>query len=276
MSHPFATRLVQLIHPDEGRRAALVDGNDLHLLATYRSIHEFALTAATTKWRLRDLLSTDLSGIVLDYQRVYRFETAWRFLPAFDHPQEPGRCLVSGISSGNWKYLGSGDSLHGHGESLAIADPPAEIRLPEVAAAYVIGEGGTPRRAGLAAGIRGPRRSVLGPELVLDSELLLLDASAELLRAGRKIWSRTFASKSVSLPLALAAVEADHFTNADHRRRGDTHVHFFGEKLFNAMDSPSAQDGDEAIVELIGFGCRLNTRVEAEQPATVLAGALPL
>src|SRR6266700_3191920 len=95
MSAGISTRLVQLTHPEEGRRAALVYGNNLHLLATYRSVYSFAMAALDTGWKLRDVLSTDLSGIELDYDEVYQLATPWRFLPSFDHPSEPGACLVS-------------------------------------------------------------------------------------------------------------------------------------------------------------------------------------
>src|ERR1700722_19436755 len=107
MSPGIPTRLVQLRHPDEGRRAAVVYDNELHLLATYRSIYSFARAAIDTGWKLRDLLSTDLSGIVLGYDEIYELETPWRFLPSFDHPIEPGRCLVSAAGA-EWRYLGSG------------------------------------------------------------------------------------------------------------------------------------------------------------------------
>ena len=110
VSAGIPTRLVQLEHPDEGRRAALVYENELHLLATYRSLYSFAQAAIETGWRLRDLLSTDLSGIVLDYEKVYRLETPWRFRPCFDYPEEPGRCLVSSAA----------DSGPRHGSFLAL------------------------------------------------------------------------------------------------------------------------------------------------------------
>ena len=74
-------------------------GDELCLLATFRTVYAFATAAIETGQELRDLLSTDLSGIVLDYQEVYALKSAWRFLPSFDHPQEPGRCLVSGCAN---------------------------------------------------------------------------------------------------------------------------------------------------------------------------------
>lgn len=271
--------LVQLTHPDEGRRAALVYGGELHLLATYRSIYDFARAALETGWKLRDLLSADLSGIVLDYSEIHELGTPWRFLPAFDQPREPGRCLVSGLASegpaATWQYQGSGDCLYGHGEPLPVSSVSAAVRIPELAAAYVIGEGGVPRRLGVAAGIRGPRHSALGPELMLETESPYVEGAARLLRGRDVIWSREFATE-VPLMHALAAVEVDHFRHADHRRPGDTHIHFFGAKLFVTSDALVAGDGDEAIVELKGFGRALRSTVLAEQPAPVPVEALPL
>jgi len=54
------TRLVQIIHPEFGRRVALVSGDELHLLSTFRSVYAFAVAAIETGQNLRALLSTDL------------------------------------------------------------------------------------------------------------------------------------------------------------------------------------------------------------------------
>ena len=278
MAHHTPTHLVQMTHPDEGRRAALVHGNELHLLATYRSVYHFAAVAIETGWKLRDLLSTDLSGIVLDYDQVYALETQWRFLPAFDHASEAGRCLVTGWSGDPpvWRYQGSGDCLCGHGQPLTVAGLPSAIHLPEVAAAYVIGEGGISRRVGVAAGIRGPSRCALGPELILEADFPYLAGVARLIRAGCQTWSREVSAKDSPLTIALASAEADHFKSADHRRVGDAHVHFFGAKLFRQSDDPLAGDGDETDIEWTGFGRKLRNRILAEQPAPLAVAALPL
>ena len=279
MSPSVPTRLVQLTHPDEGRRAALVYNNELHLLATYRSVYDFALASVETGWKLRDLLSSDLSGIVLDYDEVYESQTLWRFLSAFDHPREPGCCVVSGLvgegSGPGWQYQGSGDCLGGHDQAIALSCSPAPVGLPEIAAAYVIGEGGVPRRVGVAQGLRSPRRNLLGPELIVEADFRRIEGKAHLFRAGRDVWSREF-SAEVPLTLALAAVEPDHFRRADHRRSGDTHVHYFGEKLFGGSEYPSAEDGDEIEMELKGFGRKLRSRILVKEPAALPFAVLPL
>src|SRR5215831_3588420 len=146
-------RLVQLTHPDEGRRVALVDGAKLRLLSTYRSVYGFAKVALEMGWRLRDLLSTDLSGIVLDYDELHQLKSPWRFRASFDHDEEPARCLVSaaGTSPDEWTYLGLGATLRGHGDP--IWSPHAgRLSLGDLAAAYLIAPDGAPRRVGITPG----------------------------------------------------------------------------------------------------------------------------
>ena len=268
MSPGISTRLVQLVHPDEGRRAALVYDDRLHLLASYRSVYSFAMAALDTGWKLRDALSTDLSGIEIDYGEVYGLATPWRFLPSFDHPEEPSRCLVS-ASGPPWLYLGSGTSLRGHG------DPVPEGGCADLAAVYVIGRQGAPRRVGVTVGRRS-RHSVLGPELTLDADLASVDSTVTVLRAEREVWSRHFSGGDAPLALALAAVEPDYFEAAGPRRFGDAHVHFFGERIFGALEVVPAVEDDELVVEFPGLGRPLHNSLRSEQSGQFRVAATPL
>jgi hypothetical protein len=45
---------------------------------------------------LEQAISAQLGFEVMDYDSVHRGDSDWRCLPAFDHPEEPARCLVSG------------------------------------------------------------------------------------------------------------------------------------------------------------------------------------
>jgi hypothetical protein len=271
LSSGISTRLVQLTHPDEGPRAALVHNHELHLLATYRSLYSFAQAALDTGWKLRDLLSTDLSGIVLDYDVVYRLETPWRFRPCFDHPQEPGRCVVSSAgqssSTSSWRYIASGASLRGHGDTLPAAGSP------DIAAAYLIARDGLPRRIGVAQGHRG-RLSSLGPELILDPALPRLTG---VVSAGPAFPSNTRElSAEVPLLLALASIEPDHFESADFRRPGDVHIHFFGERLFDSVGPVEAAEGDPVAVGFDGLGRALVNTVRFEELLARRVAATPL
>jgi hypothetical protein len=279
MSPGHPTRLVQLTHPDEGRRAALVYDNELHLLATYRSVYSFARAAIDTGWKLRDLLSTDLSGVVLSYDEIYSLATPWRFLPSFDHPIEPGRCLVSSAGATprtTWNYQGSGASLYGHGEPIPVVLPGASPATPgDLAAVYVIGPDRAPRRVGVTPGNRS-RFSSIGPELTLEADLPSVEGCVRVIRKRRKVWEEMLTSAGAPLLLALAAIEPDHFESADYRQPGDAHVHFFGDRFFGAREGTTLKDGDEVVVEYENLGRALRNPIQMEQPAARRVAAVPL
>jgi len=105
-------RLVQIAHPFYGRRVAIVDGSTLRLLETHRSIYAFALAAIETGVRLHELILSDVSGVPLDYDEVYSLRSEWSFLPSFDHPEEPARCLVSGTGLTHLASAAHRDAMH--------------------------------------------------------------------------------------------------------------------------------------------------------------------
>ena len=75
---------------------AVVDGDELRLLADSASVYEVAEDALAGGKTLTTLVAERATGDVLDYEAVYRRESPWRLLPPIDHPSEPTRCLVSG------------------------------------------------------------------------------------------------------------------------------------------------------------------------------------
>lgn len=89
-------RLVQLTHPEHGRRVAVVEEPDLRLLALYRTVYHLAQAAIDAGRGLADVVAASRSPETLGYDAVYDLQSAWRLLPPFDHPEEPGRCLVTG------------------------------------------------------------------------------------------------------------------------------------------------------------------------------------
>lgn len=106
------TRLVQIANPSFGRRVALVNGSTLHLLGTHRSVYAFALAAIETGRRLEELILSDLSDVTVDYDEVYSLASDWIFLPSFDHPEEPARCLVSGTGLTHLASAANRDAMH--------------------------------------------------------------------------------------------------------------------------------------------------------------------
>src|ERR1035437_9392668 len=88
-------RLVQIKHPSQGRQVALVEKDVLRLLAGFDSVYRLAEAAAVGDRSLAELIAA-AAAERLPYAPVYDGQSDWRLLPAFDHPEEPARCLVTG------------------------------------------------------------------------------------------------------------------------------------------------------------------------------------
>jgi hypothetical protein len=89
-------RLVQLKHPSRGRRVAVAEANELRLIEGFESAYALAEAAAASHRPLVQVVAAAPAAEGLAYDPVYRGESDWRLLPAFDHPTEPARCLVTG------------------------------------------------------------------------------------------------------------------------------------------------------------------------------------
>ncbi|MGH9664775.1 MAG: AraD1 family protein [Bryobacteraceae bacterium] len=111
-------RLIQLAHPNEGRRIAAVEGAHLRLLASFHSIYALAETAIATAARLAAVAERSLSTQTLDYEEIYHCQSEWRVLPAFDHPEEPARCLVSGTGLTHKASADNRNAMHGDADKL--------------------------------------------------------------------------------------------------------------------------------------------------------------
>jgi hypothetical protein len=105
-------RLVQLHHPQQGRHAALVEDNRLRLLRAHRTLYACALAASESGGALQSLVQADLSDETLDYDAIYDGRSEWRLLPAFDHPDEPARCLISGTGLTHRKSADNRNAMH--------------------------------------------------------------------------------------------------------------------------------------------------------------------
>lgn len=89
-------RVVQLQHPERGRKVARVEEPKLHLLQGPSSLYGYGWEALTQKRSLVSLISSAPVDEDLDYDAVYEGTSEWKLLPAFDHPVDPARCFVSG------------------------------------------------------------------------------------------------------------------------------------------------------------------------------------
>ena len=132
-------RLVQITHPAEGRRVAVVEEPSLRLLQSYASLYACAMDALERGESLAERVRADAGETTLDYDAVYEGRSEWRLLPAFDHPEEPGRCLVSGTGLTHRKSAANRDAMH-HGGANKAAEVTDSMRI------YQWGEeGGRPK-----------------------------------------------------------------------------------------------------------------------------------
>lgn len=89
-------RLVQIHHPQQGRRIAVVQEPRLVLLKKFRSIYELALEAIASGKDIPTMVNSFISDEKINYDAVYDGEDQWQLLPSFDHPDGPFACMVSG------------------------------------------------------------------------------------------------------------------------------------------------------------------------------------
>jgi hypothetical protein len=89
-------RLVQLYDSKYQRRVATVQEPNLILLYGTTSVYHLALEAIDSGRKMKDIVDGHLSSESLDYSSIYNGDSEWKLLPAFDHPENPMNCLVSG------------------------------------------------------------------------------------------------------------------------------------------------------------------------------------
>jgi hypothetical protein len=89
-------RLVQLFHPKQGRKVAIVNEPELILLNEINAVYELALTAVHNQQAIGPLISSLFSKTTITYDEVYEGRSEWKMLPSFDHPTNAYACLVSG------------------------------------------------------------------------------------------------------------------------------------------------------------------------------------
>jgi hypothetical protein len=138
MSQPV--RLVQLADSTLQRRVALVEEPNLRLLDGPSSIYQLALQAISNKVPLTQLIATLSSPKTMDYDPIYAGTSDWQLLPAFDHPENPTACLVSGTGLTHKNSALGRQMMHQAADQLTT--PPTDsLRM------YQWGvEGGNPKK----------------------------------------------------------------------------------------------------------------------------------
>ncbi len=113
----MTARLVQLRHPLNGRRIAIVEEPRLRVLDGFASVYQLAARAMETKRALLELMNA-ARGEALDYNPIYERRSDWSLLPPFDHSSEPARCFVTGTGLTHKASAENRQSMHGAVETM--------------------------------------------------------------------------------------------------------------------------------------------------------------
>lgn len=111
--------LVQLLDRDLKRHVAVVEGSRLRLISKLDSVYRIAQLALEHERRLIPTVEENLTGTTLSYDETYEGAGDWSLLPAFDHPDERARCLVSGTGLTHLKGAENRNSMHAEGQAAA-------------------------------------------------------------------------------------------------------------------------------------------------------------
>lgn len=115
-------QLVQLQHVRRGRFVALVEGDRLYRLATFKTIYDLAIAAASSGKSLETMAASDRSSEHFFYDEIYWKSSEWTFLPAFDHPHEPARCLVAGTGLTHVASAANRQAMHEQAGKTEMTD----------------------------------------------------------------------------------------------------------------------------------------------------------
>ncbi len=114
-------RLVQLTHPEVGRKIALVREPQLVLISAFPSIYALAMRSLDEDVSLAAMVEGGLSQVVLDYDSIYAGTSDWQLLPAFDHP-DPLHCMLSGTGLTHKASAQNRQQMHAAEQSQELTD----------------------------------------------------------------------------------------------------------------------------------------------------------
>lgn len=182
-----------------------------------------------------------------------------------------------------WFYKGTGSILRAHGQPLEVpsyAEDGGEEA--EIAAIYIIGADGRPRRIGMATGNEFSdhcfekknylnlaasklRTCAIGPELVLDPEFESVPGEVTIHRNDRPLWTKQIRTGEAEMCHSLQNIEHHHFKFEAHRRPGGLHIHFLGADCLSFGEGVRLADRDVMQISFEGFGRPLRNPVHVDR-----------
>jgi hypothetical protein len=221
---------------------------------------------------------------------VEQFEQLTDSMKMFRWGVDGGRPASGRIGTApEWFYKGTGSMLRAHSEPLEIpsyAEDGGEEA--EIAAIYIVGSDGSPRRIGMAIGNEFSDHCFekknylnlaasklhtcsIGPELVLDPDFESVPGEVTIHRNGRPLWTKQIRTGEAEMCHSLQNIEHHHFKFEAHRNPGDIHVHFLGADCLSFGEGVRLKHGDVMHIEFEGFGRPLRNpvRVNRIEPSLV-------
>lgn len=231
-------RLVQLARVGE-RRVALVDEGQLRLLEGCPDIYSLAMNAAEDDRNLSAAADAAASGERLEYGPIYEGISEWRLLPAFDHPRDAARCMVSGTGLTHKASAENRAAMHRRTE----AEATDSIRM---------------YRMGLEGGNPAPGTIGVQPEWFFKGDGSILRAHGEALEipaygcdggeepeiAGLYVISRS------GEPIRVGFAMGNEF--ADHRMEKKNYLYLAPSKLRSCSIGPELTIGETAFENVPG------------------------
>jgi hypothetical protein len=224
--------------------------------------------------------------------------------PVTDAPQSDSmKMFMMGVQGGKppagergaqpeWFFKGDGSCLVPSGTPLPAPDFGLDAgEEPEIAGIYLINADGMPVRLGFALGNEFSdhvterenylwlahsklRPAALGPELLIGELPRQVSGTSRILRDGKVLWEKSFASGEDNMSHSIANLEYHHFKYAPFRRPGDLHVHFFGTGTLSFADGVRTQPGDVFEIAAAPFSLPLRNPIAREPTPPIVVRAL--
>jgi hypothetical protein len=135
-------RLIQIKHPEKGRRIAVVDNNVLNLITeNYPTCYGLFLKIISKKHSPGTFIPDLITDQKLDYDDIYQGRSNWEILPSFDHPSSHLSCMLSGTGLTHKASAENRQNMHQQVKSDEITD---SMKI------YILGEeGGKPEKGSI-------------------------------------------------------------------------------------------------------------------------------
>ncbi len=251
---------------DEGKMQLPIhhpDPTHLHLTGTGLTHLGSAATRDAMHTKTSDIAEADLSDSMKMFQMGLK----------------DGRPASGSISvQPEWFYKGNGIMAVAAGQHLVSPDFALDAgEEPEIAGIYVIGKDGTPFRIGFALANEFSdhvterinylflahsklRQCSFGPEFLIGELPADVKGMSRILRDGKVLWQKPFASGEANMSHTLANLEHHHFKYDAFGQTGD--VHMFGTATLSFADGITAQSGDVFEIEAPPFGLPLRNALQ--------------